>query len=76
MSPEGYIENKYGPKTDVWAFGILLYELIFGKTPFYDCKSETELKNKMERQLTPADFSNKTISNELRDLIISCLNVK
>lgn len=47
MSPEGYIENKYGPKTDVWAFGILLYELISGKTPFYDCKSEVELKKKM-----------------------------
>ena len=28
MSPEGYISNVYGPKTDVWAFGVLLYELI------------------------------------------------
>lgn len=33
MSPEGYIDNIYGPKTDVWAFGIVLYELLHGKTP-------------------------------------------
>lgn len=25
MSPEGYIDNVYGPKTDIWAFGILIY---------------------------------------------------
>ncbi len=25
MSPEGLLNNIYGPKTDVWAFGILIY---------------------------------------------------
>lgn len=25
MSPEGLLQNVYGPKTDVWAFGILIY---------------------------------------------------
>ena len=25
MSPEGLIQNVYGPKTDIWAFGILIY---------------------------------------------------
>ena len=24
MSPEGYIDNIYGPKTDVWSFGIMI----------------------------------------------------
>lgn len=33
MSPEGLLYNQYGPKTDVWSFGVLLYELINGKTP-------------------------------------------
>lgn len=67
MSPEGYIDNIYGPKTDVWAFGIMLYELVCGFTPFYDCKSETELKNKLEKQLTISDFPhNKQISLELK----------
>lgn len=25
MSPEGLINNIYGPKTDIWAFGMLIY---------------------------------------------------
>jgi serine/threonine protein kinase len=25
MAPEGLIENMYGAKTDVWAFGVVLY---------------------------------------------------
>ncbi len=40
MSPEGYINNVYGPKTDIWAFGVLLYELVEGKTPCFDCRTE------------------------------------
>lgn len=44
MSPEGLIHNIYGPKTDIWAFGVLIYELLHGETPFAQCRTETELK--------------------------------
>lgn len=44
MAPEGYIDNVYGPKTDVWSLGILLVELLTGKTPFSACKNEQELR--------------------------------
>lgn len=44
MSPEGMIDHMYGMKTDIWAFGIILYELLHGKTPFSYCTSEYELK--------------------------------
>lgn len=37
MSPEGFIDNIYGPKTDIWAFGIFVYEMLHGKTPFSHC---------------------------------------
>jgi serine/threonine protein kinase len=30
MSPEGLIQNIYGAKTDIWAFGVLIYELLHG----------------------------------------------
>lgn len=40
MSPEGIIQGIYGPKTDVWAFGILLYEIFHGTNVFNFCKSE------------------------------------
>jgi serine/threonine protein kinase len=40
MSPEGIKYNVYGPTTDVWAFGIFMYELLHGKTPYSHCKKE------------------------------------
>ena len=40
MAPEGLIHNIYGPKTDIWAFGILLYELMHGETPYAQCRTE------------------------------------
>jgi serine/threonine-protein kinase ULK/ATG1 len=32
MSPEAYKQNMYSEKSDVWALGIILYEMLFGKT--------------------------------------------
>ena len=39
MAPEGLIEGIYGPKTDVWGFGMLLYEMLHGVSPFHMCES-------------------------------------
>ena len=44
MSPEGMLLHEYGPKTEVWAFGILIYELLHGVTPLSHCRTERELK--------------------------------
>ena len=40
MSPEGMILNCYSEKTDIWSFGIILYELLHGVTPFLYCRDE------------------------------------
>ena len=34
----------YGPKTDVWSFGVLLYELVHGETPLERCTTDEQLK--------------------------------
>ena len=52
MAPEGLIHNIYGPKTDIWAFGILIFELLHGETPYAHCRSETELKNAISSPIT------------------------
>ena len=35
MAPESLENNKYNFSTDMWAIGIILYEMIKGKTPWY-----------------------------------------
>lgn len=32
MSPEAYMDNIYGEKSDVWSIGMIYYELLMGKT--------------------------------------------
>lgn len=74
MSPEGLIENIYGPKTDIWAFGMLIFELLHGETPFSHCKSENELKYNMS---IPIGWSQlrADLSNEIKEVIIKCLEI-
>lgn len=74
MAPEGYINNLYGPKTDVWAFGVLLYELVEGKPPCNECRSQAELKVRLLKQIDGSSFKS-DISAELKSLIIHCLNI-
>lgn len=56
MAPEGFINNRYGPKTDVWAFGIVLYELLHGTTPYHHCHNDEDLRNCMRKQLNNSDI--------------------
>ena len=30
MSPEAYTSNKYSEKSDIWALGIIFYEMLTG----------------------------------------------
>ena len=32
MSPEAYESSRYSEKSDVWALGVILYEMLMGKT--------------------------------------------
>jgi serine/threonine protein kinase len=72
MSPEGLIDNIYGPKTDVWAFGVFLYEVLHGDTPLGFCKTEAELKTHITTPL-PIDRIKHSLPPDLKDLILKCL---
>lgn len=41
MAPEIYNAEKYNFKCDVWSLGIVLYELLYGRTP-WNSKQQTE----------------------------------
>lgn len=74
MSPEGLINRIYGPKTDIWAFGILVYELLHGETPFSHSLSEKELKRNVSIPLIAKQLKDE-LSNDIKEVIMKCLEV-
>ena len=45
MAPQIFRGEKYGPKCDVWSLGVLFYELIFKKPPWYGTDAHNLFKN-------------------------------
>lgn len=43
-APEIFLNTTYSEKVDIWAVGILAYELLTGKLPFYSQYSNKTIK--------------------------------
>lgn len=74
MSPEGIILNVYSEKTDIWALGIVLYEILHGETPFQHCESDQDLRYHVVRPI-PEHKWRKDLHPLLRQLINRLLEV-
>lgn len=43
MAPEAYVDNLYSEKSDMWALGVIFYEMLVGKTCDQGLKMEAYL---------------------------------
>lgn len=50
MAPELLIDNKYNKKADLWSFGIVLYEFLYGINPFFFPKNMPQLVDLILKQ--------------------------
>jgi serine/threonine protein kinase len=50
MSPESLKKSYYSSKTDIYSLGIILFEMMQGKTPF-ESSNEKELLEKMNNEV-------------------------
>lgn len=56
IAPELLKGQKYGAAVDWWSFGILLFEMMHGRTPFYDKNRKVLLPLILPSPLTPSPF--------------------
>ncbi|KAF5472557.1 hypothetical protein F2P56_009268 [Juglans regia] len=75
VAPEVASGGSHGNAVDWWAFGVFIYEMIYGRTPFAASSNETTLRSIVKK---PLSFPNPTPSGALefqaRDLISGLLN--
>ena len=58
IAPELLRGHKYGASVDWWSFGILLYEMMGSRTPFYQKNRKVMFRNIMNQHPDfPNDFS-------------------
>jgi len=76
VSPEQAKGEKIDPRSDIYSFGIVFYEILTGKVPF---EAETVvgllLKRLQERPIPPIE-RDKDIPQGLSDVVIKCLAVE
>ncbi|KAK3151073.1 hypothetical protein QOZ80_3AG0241360 [Eleusine coracana subsp. coracana] len=72
LAPELVSGSGHGNGVDWWAFGVFLYELVYGRTPFKGATKEATLKNILSRQVAYPHLDNAESSDDvarLKDLV-------
>jgi serine/threonine-protein kinase ULK/ATG1 len=77
MAPEIKFQSPYSVKVDLWSLGVILNELITGKTPFPAAKTPFELSEELKMRgaqpfSLPVDVS---ASEDLRNLVPALLTI-
>ncbi|WOK99508.1 protein kinase PINOID-like [Canna indica] len=76
VAPEVASGQSHGSAVDWWAYGVLLYELLYGRTPFAGATNEATLRNIIKQPLVfppAANSASGTLESAARDLIAALL---
>lgn len=74
MSLEGLKANKYTSKCDIWSIGLIFYEMLHQKSPWYE---ETDNADKLIQKIEKIGLSlNENLSTHSKDFIKRCLGIR
>ncbi|KAJ3674539.1 hypothetical protein LUZ60_005155 [Juncus effusus] len=76
VSPEVASGGSHGSSVDWWSYGVFLYELMYGRTPFVGSSNNVTLRNIVKKPLVfpPASSPVGQVESAARDLISGLLN--
>jgi len=78
MAPEILYKQDYDSNADIWSLGILVYEMIYGFTPFSESHDIKSLKYNIIKSKIPfpqVNTMNEQVSEECKNLMKSLLSV-
>jgi protein kinase A len=86
IAPEILLSKGHDKSADIWSFGVMIYEMLFGTNPFFDYDDPTINQTVLFKRIVKADFQRPrkqlsldaydTTSAAAKDLIRSLLVVK
>src|SRR3954466_13920320 len=75
MAPEQIVGERSDPRSDLFAVGVLLYELATGKRPFGTPNSPAQLRRRLYRDPVPPRAIVPATPAWLQEVILRCLEV-
>jgi eukaryotic-like serine/threonine-protein kinase len=73
MSPEQSMGKTLDQRSDIFAIGLIFYELLTGKTPYKADSAMASLLRRNQERATPAAELDASIPKELSDIVSKCL---
>lgn len=75
IAPEQILGHRGDPRSDIFALGVILYELVTGEPPFGSPQSPAGMRKRLWRDPVPPRALNKDCPPWLQDIILRCLEV-
>lgn len=76
IAPEQVLGMRSDPRSDVFALGVILYELATGTLPYGNPRSPAALKKRLWKDPLPPRAENPAFPEWLQEVVLRCLEVR
>jgi nucleotide-binding universal stress UspA family protein len=76
IAPEQVVGVRGDPRSDVFAIGVMLYEMCTGELPFGNPQTKGGLRQRFWMQPTPPREPNAQVAEWLQEIVLTCLQAR